>query len=198
MDLMTIGAFAGRSRLSQGAASLRPARVAPAGAHRSRRVAIASTARTQVAGAQRAHAAPLRSAAADPAGMLRSYGLASSRSWRTAEVLVSYIQAKLTGADMAKYDVQTRIIPERTLRFPSAAICTQTRRTPSSAMPSPGCGQAVPAWRASSGCPFLVFYGEVSDDGDGPMELCRPVTPAAPQAGGSDGRRSTPGGASPR
>jgi hypothetical protein len=26
-----------------------------------------------------------------------------------------------------------------------------------------------------AGCPFLVFYGEVSDDSDGPMELCRPV-----------------------
>ena len=23
--------------------------------------------------------------------------------------------------------------------------------------------------------PFLVFYGEVSDDSDGPIELCRPV-----------------------
>ena len=26
-----------------------------------------------------------------------------------------------------------------------------------------------------AGCPFLVFYGEVSDDSDGPLELCRPV-----------------------
>jgi hypothetical protein len=28
-----------------------------------------------------------------------------------------------------------------------------------------------------AGCPFLVFYGEVSDDSDGPVELCRPVAP---------------------
>lgn len=26
-----------------------------------------------------------------------------------------------------------------------------------------------------AGCPFLVTYGDVSDDSDGPMELCRPV-----------------------
>jgi hypothetical protein len=26
-----------------------------------------------------------------------------------------------------------------------------------------------------AGCPYLVFYGEVSDDSDGPIELCRPV-----------------------
>ena len=30
-----------------------------------------------------------------------------------------------------------------------------------------------------AGCPFLVFYGEVSDDSDGPMELCRPVDPGS-------------------
>jgi DNA-binding transcriptional MerR regulator len=27
-----------------------------------------------------------------------------------------------------------------------------------------------------AGVPFLIFYGEVSEDGDGPMELCRPVS----------------------
>ena len=41
-------------------------------------------------------------------------GLASSRSWRTAGSWLD-IQAKLMGADMARYDVQTRIVPERTL-----------------------------------------------------------------------------------
>jgi DNA-binding transcriptional MerR regulator len=30
-----------------------------------------------------------------------------------------------------------------------------------------------------AGAPFLVFYGEVSDDSDGPMELCRPVAPGS-------------------
>ena len=28
---------------------------------------------------------------------------------------------------------------------------------------------------AAAGLPFLIFYGEVSADSDGPMELCRPV-----------------------
>jgi hypothetical protein len=36
---------------------------------------------------------------------------------------------------------------------------------------------AGPGLEGIAGCPFLVFYGEVSDDSDGPMELCRPVTP---------------------
>ena len=31
-----------------------------------------------------------------------------------------------------------------------------------------------------AGCPFLVFYGEVSDDSDGPIELCRPIAGTGP------------------
>ena len=38
---------------------------------------------------------------------------------------------------------------------------------------------AGPGVEGIAGCPFLVFYGEVSDDSDGPMELCRPVTPGS-------------------
>ena len=34
---------------------------------------------------------------------------------------------------------------------------------------------AAPGLEGIAGCPFLVFYGEVSDDSDGPLELCRPV-----------------------
>ena len=29
------------------------------------------------------------------------------------------------------------------------------------------------------GAPYLIFYGEVSTDSDGPLELCRPVAAAA-------------------
>jgi hypothetical protein len=31
----------------------------------------------------------------------------------------------------------------------------------------------------AQGCPFLVFHGEVSDDSDGPVELCRPAAPGS-------------------
>ena len=33
----------------------------------------------------------------------------------------------------------------------------------------------VPDSAGIAGCPFLVFYGEVSADSDGPIELCRPI-----------------------
>lgn len=53
-------------------------------------------------------------------------------------------------------------------------------------------GQALAGMRAAGpglsgldGCPFLVYHGEVSADGDGPVELSRPVAgaPAVPPAG---------------
>jgi hypothetical protein len=32
-----------------------------------------------------------------------------------------------------------------------------------------------PRLEGIAGAPFLIFYGEVSEDSDGPLELCRPV-----------------------
>ena len=37
---------------------------------------------------------------------------------------------------------------------------------------------AGPGIEGIAGCPFVVYYGEVSDDSDGPVELCRPVAAA--------------------
>ena len=34
---------------------------------------------------------------------------------------------------------------------------------------------AGPGLDGIAGVPFLIFYGEVSEDSDGPIELCRPV-----------------------
>jgi DNA-binding transcriptional MerR regulator len=57
--------------------------------------------------------------AAKPAGeaaeAVGSYWAGVESVMADRRVLVSYIQAKLTGANMAMYDVQTRVIPERTL-----------------------------------------------------------------------------------
>jgi len=44
---------------------------------------------------------------------------------------------------------------------------------------------AGPGIEGIAGVPFLIFYGEVSEDSDGPIELCRPVA--------SQGRRRPAG-----
>ena len=160
MDLMTIGAFAERTRLSPKALRLYdrlgllpPARTDPVSGYR-------FYSEDQVDGARlvallRRLGMPLpviADIAAKPPGeaaeAVGSYWAGVESVMADRRVLVSYIQAKLTGADMARYDIQTRIIPERTL-FSISRHLHSTRRTPSSAKPSPGCGQPLPAWTAS-------------------------------------------------
>ena len=107
----------------------------------------------------------------------------------TAErrVLVSYIQARLKGTDMARYDIQTRMIPGRTLM----AITRHVHANEAGAFFSDAFARlraAGPGVEGIAGCPFVVYYGEVSDDSDGPVELCRPVAadPADPDLADPD------------
>jgi len=186
MDLMTIGAFAERTRLSPKALRLYdrlgllpPARTDPASGYR-------LYSEDQVAGARlvallRRLGMPLPvigDITAKPPGeaaeAVASYWAGVESVMADRRVLVSYIQAKLTGAGMAEYDVQTRTIPERTL----VSISRHLRAGEADAFLAEAFARlrsAGPGVEGIAGCPFLVFYGEVSDDSDGPVELCRPV-----------------------
>src|SRR5215469_14493579 len=69
------------------------------------------------------------------------------------------------------YDIEKRSMPERKLLTISRHVTI-------------GVTDAFSRLRAAArgiegmaGCPFLVFYGDVSEDSDGPIELCRPVAP---------------------
>jgi len=190
MDLMTIGAFAERTRLSPKALRLYdrlgllpPARTDPASGYR-------LYSEDQVAGAQlvallRRLGMPLPVIAdivAKPPGeaaeAVAGYWAGVESIVADRRVLVSYIQARLTGADMAKYDVQTRIIPERVL----FSITRHLHADETDAFFGEAFTRlrsAAPGMEGIAGCPFLVFYGEVSDDSDGPVELCRPVAPGS-------------------
>ena len=190
MDLMTIGAFAERTRLSPKALRLYdrlgllpPARTDPVSGYR-------FYSEDQVADARliallRRLGMPLpviADIAAKPPGeaaeAVGSYWAGVESVTADRRVLVSYIQAKLTGADMARYDIQTRIIPERTL----LSISRHLHADETDAFFGDAFARlrsAAPGVEGIAGCPFLVFYGEVSDDSDGPMELCRPVAPGS-------------------
>jgi DNA-binding transcriptional MerR regulator len=186
MDLMTIGAFAERTRLSPKALRLydrlgllSPARTDPVSGYR-------FYSQDQVAGARlvallRRLGMPLpviADIAAKPpseaAEAVGGYWAGVESVMADRRVLVSYIQAKLTGADMARYDIRTRIIPERTL----LSISRHLHADETDAFFGDAFARlrsAAPGLEGIAGCPFLVFYGEVSDDSDGPIELCRPV-----------------------
>jgi DNA-binding transcriptional MerR regulator len=186
MDLMTIGEFAARTRLSPKALRLYdrlgllpPVQTDPASGYR-------LYSEEQVEGARlvallRRLDMPLPVIAAITARPPGEAAEAIGEYWSGVEsvtagrrALVSYIQAMLTGADMTGYDIQLRPIPERTL----LTISRHLHADEADAFFDNAFGRlrsAGPGIEGIAGCPFLIFYGEVSDDSDGPIELCRPV-----------------------
>ncbi len=186
MDLMTIGAFAERTRLSAKALRLYdrlgllpPARTDPVTGYRFYR-------EDQVDGARlvallRRLGMPLtviadvmRLPAGEAAEAIGGYWAQVESATAERRVLVSYIQARLAGGDMARYDIQTRAMPGRTL----VAVTRHVHAHEAGPFFSDSFARlraAGPGIEGIAGCPFVVYYGEVSEDSDGPVELCRPV-----------------------
>ena len=186
MDLMTIGAFADRTRLSHKALRLYdrlglvpPVRIDPASGYRFYSEGQVDGAR--LVGLLRRLGMPLPVIKGIVAKPPREAAAAVGEYWASVEsltaerrALVSYIQAKLTGADMAGHDIQTRTIPERKL----LSITRHLHANQTDAFFDDAFARlrsAAPGVAGIAGCPFMIFYGEVSDDSDGPLELCRPV-----------------------
>jgi DNA-binding transcriptional MerR regulator len=186
LTYVTIGEFARRTRLSSKALRIYdelglvvPAEVDPSSGYR--RYGEEQVARAQLVAMLRRLDMPL----ADIASVLQLDGSEAARAvgdwWARSEVthndrrgLVAYLQACLRGEEAPMYDIELRTMPERTLLSinrhvgPDAIDAffdeafTRLRA-------------AAPGVAGIEGVPFLMFYGEVSEDGDGPIELCRPV-----------------------
>jgi len=76
------------------------------------------------------------------------------------------------------YEIELRSIPERTVLSINRHVdLPGTERFFRDAFAS--LRAAGPGLEGIAGAPFLVFYGEVSEDSDGPLELCRPVAAVA-------------------
>ncbi|MDQ2812977.1 MAG: MerR family transcriptional regulator [Actinomycetota bacterium] len=195
MELMTIGAFAERTRLSAKALRLydrlgllTAAQVDPVNGYRLYGEDQVESAR--LVGLLRCVGMPLSVIAevlsAPPgkaSGVIGRYWAQAESVTGERRALVFYIQARLTGADMATYEIQTRSIPGRRL----AAISRHLHADETDAFFVDAFARlraAGPGLEGIAGCPFLVFYGEVSDDSDGPVELCRPLAPPAGDVAG--------------
>jgi DNA-binding transcriptional MerR regulator len=198
MELMTIGVFAERTRLSAKALRLYdrlgllvPAQVDQVNGYRlygEHQVAPA-----RLIGLLRRIDMPLGVIAevlahdpADGAGVVGRYWAQVESATAERRALVFYIQARLEGAEVVNYEIETRHIPVRNL----AAISRHLHASETDAFFDDAFAclrSAGPGLPGIAGCPFLVFYGEVSDDSDGPLELCRPL---APPASGSVGLRA--------
>ena len=184
MDLMTIGTFAGRTRLSAKALRLYdrlgllpPARVDPDSGYQFYREDQVATAR--LIALLRRLGMPLPAIADITAKPPGAAAAAVGAYWSDVEsvtadrrVLASYIQAKLTGGDMPSYDITTRALPQRTI----VSISRHLHAAETGAFFADAFGRlrsAAPGLEGIAGCPYLIFYGDVSDDSDGPLELAR-------------------------
>lgn len=192
-DLASIGEFARRSRLSPKALRLydrlgllRPARVDPDSGYRWYAPAQLDQARL-IAGL-RDLGLPL----AEIGPILALDGPAAAeriaRLWGDAEAghtgrreLALHLLDRLHGKEPAMYEVNVRDLPDRQV------LCLQRHLN---AEETVSLGRefigrfrdgAVPRLEGLdglggvAGAPFVIFYGHVSEDSDGPVEWCRPV-----------------------
>ena len=148
MELTSIGEFARRSRLSPKALRLYD------------RLGLLSPAWIDPDSGYRWYA---------PGQLERAHLIASLRE------LALHLLDRLHGKEPAMYDVGTRDLPARQL------LCLQ-RHLHATAMVTVGkefVGKfrngAAPKLEGVAGAPFVIFYGHVSEDSDGPVEWCWPV-----------------------
>jgi DNA-binding transcriptional MerR regulator len=188
VDLMTIGEFARRSGLSANALRLYdelgllpPARVDASSGYRL--YAEAQLERARLIAALRQLQVPLPGIRAilalGPAAAAERIG----DHWAAAEAehaarrdLAGYLVDRLNGKRSVMYEVTTRDIPGRSLLCLKRSVdgepgawavgkefVTLLRQRP------------LPRMEGRAGAAFCIYWGEVSDDSDGPIEWCRPV-----------------------
>ncbi|HET6867893.1 MAG TPA: MerR family transcriptional regulator [Solirubrobacteraceae bacterium] len=185
---MTIGEFARRSRMSakalrlyDGLGLLAPARVDEdsgyrfyeAGQLKQARL-IAALRQLQVPLAEIKAILPLEPVEA--ADRVREFWAATDAEHTARGALAAYLIDELSGKRSVMYEVSTRDIPERAL------LCIKRNVAGEKA------GWAVgkefiallrqyklPQIQGRAGGFFCIYWGEVSEDSDGPMEWCRPV-----------------------
>jgi len=187
MSLITIGEFSHRTRLSPKALRLYdqlalvvPARVDAVSGYRLYSVEQVESAR--LVGMLRRIGMPLAQISAVLAMPPDQAAVAVADYWDDQETLtrerrelVRYLTAKLTGQENAMYEIELRKTPLRKL-------ITTTKHVYAAEMEAfiddarHRLLTAAPRLNGYVGAPFVTFYGEVSDDSDGPVEFCRPVS----------------------
>lgn len=192
--LLNIGVFARRSRLSMKALRLYdrlgllpPAKVDSGNGYRWYRESQLDTARLVVM--LRRLDMPLAEVAEvvsmpDELGASRlaAYWEGVERRFAGQRELAAYLQGKLLGKEgtMGIFEVRERSVPEQ-------VVLTEQRHTLVDQL-SCWIGMAMPRLMSSAGRdhgnPFVVYYGVVDEDNDGPVEICVPVDPS--MAGAAD------------
>ena len=197
VGLMTIGEFSERTRLSAKALRIYdrlglvvPVRVEPANGYRYYGEEQVDDA--VVVGLLRRLDMPLEAIAGvldvdgqSRAAVLRSYWADVEGRNLERRQLAAYLLARLRGASMADHHVEVRSLPERHVASLGAHVSIKgLDRFFADAFKR--LRSAGPGLEGIAGCPFVVYYGEVSADSDGPVELCRPLADLARASKGID------------
>ena len=188
MDQMGIGEFASRSRLSARALRiydelglLAPARVDEDSGYRFYEPGQLRQARL-IASLRQLHfplaeiKAILPLEPAQTAERVRQFWAATESKHSSLRALATYLIDELSGKRSVVYEVKTREIPERSL------LCVKRNVTGEKAAWAFGKEfiavlrhYKFPQVEGRAGAFFQIFWGEVSEDSDGPIEWCRPV-----------------------
>ncbi|MDN3023246.1 MerR family transcriptional regulator [Streptomyces sp. S.PB5] len=192
-ELLTIGAFAARARLSAKALRLYdrlgllpPAHVDEASGYRYYRAAQVERARL-VAMLRRLDMPLARIAevveAGGPAGadVLAAYWADVEARVAGQRTLAEYLRGRLSGRSSEMYG---KFVVE-TVELPEQVVITERRHTLADELPAwigASLGRLEAASRECGGvtaAPFVVYYSEVSMESDGPAESCVPVADEA-------------------
>ncbi|MFE6869073.1 MerR family transcriptional regulator [Kitasatospora sp. NPDC057692] len=193
-DLITIGELAARTRLSPKALRLYgergllpPAHVDPRTGFR--RYGLAQVERARRIALLRAVGMPLARIAAvlDPDGdaprLLDAYWHEQESAHRARREAVGYARAVLTGRTSTMYEIAERDVPERkvlriqrhvTLAELPAFLGDASERLLAHLRTAGAC---------LSGPLFAIYHGVVSEDSDGPVEVCAPTATTVEPAG---------------
>ncbi|MEU2059702.1 MerR family transcriptional regulator [Streptomyces sp. NPDC013455] len=191
-DLLTIGAFAARSRLSAKALRLydrlgllEPARVDVSSGYRYYRAGQVERAR--LVALLRQLDMPLARIAEvvtaegpEAAGRLAAYWADVEARVAGQRALAEYLRGRLSGGSCAMYEKFTI----ETVEVPARVVITESRRTLADELPT-WIGASLGRLEAAAGkcggvtgAPFVVYHSEVSMESDGPAESCVPVADA--------------------
>jgi DNA-binding transcriptional MerR regulator len=192
-ELLTIGAFAARARLSAKALRLydrlgllSPAYVDEASGYRYYRAG--QTERARLVALLRQLDMPLARIAevvgtdgAEAAGLLAAYWAGVEARVAGQRTLAEYLRGRLSGRSSEMYG---RFVVE-TVDVPEQVVITEKRHTLADELPAwigASLGRLEEAARECGGvvaAPFVVYHSEVSMESDGPAESCVPVADAA-------------------
>jgi DNA-binding transcriptional MerR regulator len=109
--------------------------------------------------------------------------------WRKAETrhdarrdLADYLVNKLRGKRSVMYEVATREIPERSVLCLKRNVDEQGAWALGKEFIAVLRERPLPKMEGREGAMFTIYWGEVSADSDGPVEMCKPIPGADAQA----------------